>query len=269
MVELESLSGLPLRLDEAGQLEFGPELVIDETRVRRLDELTPVALDQAACRGNQEIAYYMYNGIYHQNDAATLANAPIRYELTLIPPAQIGPEFIKTFGHLHNSHPSSGLSYAEVCEVLAGTAHFLLHTLDSTGPDAAAVFWLEAKAGQKVIIPPGFDHLTINPGPEPLLFADVISLEVYGIYDRFRAARGAAYLELGENGAARFRPNPHYRSVAPLQQLSLKDYPGLHLTRDEPLYTAFVQGQGHHWPFLTDPGCFWSTFPDLKREYSR
>jgi glucose-6-phosphate isomerase len=162
------------------------------------------------------------------------------------------------------------LSYAEVCEVLVGTAHFLLQTLDPSGPTADAVFYIEAKAGDKVIIPPGFDHLTINPGPEPLLFADVISLEVFGVYDRFRAVRGGAYLEIsGENGLAQFTPNPFYRAVVPLQKIESGDYPELHLTRAEPLYTAFVQEKAENWGFLTNPGYFWSTFPDLKQQYGR
>jgi glucose-6-phosphate isomerase len=256
-----------MSLDDAGQLVFDPTIVVEETRVRLLDELTPVALDQAACQGSQEIAYYMYNGVYHQNDVAHLTGALMRYELTLIPTRQIGREFIKTFGHLHNAHPQSGLTYAEVCEVLVGTAHFFLQTLDVNGPHASANFYVAVSAGEKVVIPPDYDHLTINPGPGPLLFSDVIALEVRGIYDRYRTARGAAYLEVrDETGEAQFIPNPNYRTVAPLQKLTLQDYPELHLTQDESLYTAFVKGGGltDRWAFLTDPGRFWSTFPDLE-----
>lgn len=270
MLNLETLSGLPLSLDEAGQIVFGAGVVVEETKVRRLDELTPVALDQAACRGSQEIVYYMYNGIYRQGDAPQLAGSPLRYELTLIPPRQIGPEFVKTFGHLHNAHPQSGMTYAEICEVLVGTAHFLFQTLDVAGPDASLAFYMEVKAGEKVIIPPDVDHLAINPGPGPLLFSDMIFLEVTGIYDRFKASRGAAYLEVAsEDRQAQFIPNPGYRTVPSLQRMTPKDYPKLHLTREEPLYTAFVQGRGNpeNWSFLTDPRQFWSAFPDLKAEF--
>jgi len=269
---LEMLSGLPLSLAETGQLLFGPGVVVAETKARLLDELTPVALDQAVCRGSQEIAYYMYNGVYRQSDAAQLAGLPIRYELTLIPPRRLGREFIKTFGHIHNRHPQSGLTYAEVCEVLLGKAHFFFQTLDVTGPEASTAFYVEVKAGEKVIIPPDFDHLTINPGPGPLLFADLISLAVTGIYDRYKASRGAAYLEIvGEDGQAQFIPNPHYRTVPVLQKAAIKDYPALRLTCAEPLYTAFAQGRGNpeSWSFLTDPGHFWPTFPDLKGEFGR
>lgn len=43
------------------------------SKVRRPDELTPVALDPESCRASQEVAYFTYNGVYLQSDAARLA----------------------------------------------------------------------------------------------------------------------------------------------------------------------------------------------------
>jgi len=263
MLNLEPISGLPMHLDESGQLVFGPEVVVQESKARLLDELTPVVKTPEACRGSREVAYYMYNGVYRQSDAARLEGVPLRYELTLMPPRRIGPEYVKTLGHLHAPEPKSGLGYAEVCEVLVGVAHFFFQTMDPTGPDAPLAFYVEVKAGQKVLIPPGLDHLTINPGPEPLLFSDVIALGVTGIYDRFKATRGAAYLEVAEDRASRFIPNPNYRAVAPLRQVVWKEHPELELTASVPLYTAFVRNRGKNWPFLTDPARFWDFFPEL------
>ena len=267
MGDLSSVSGLPMALDDAGQLVLGPGVVVEETKARQLDELAQVAMDPKTCRGSDEVAYYMYNGVYLKSDAARLAGVPLRYELTLIPPRRIGREFVKTLGHRHCPEPRSGLDYAEVCEVLAGTAHFIFQTLDVAGPDASAAFYVEARAGDKVLVPPGLDHCTINPGPGPLLFSDVIALGVTGIYDRFKATRGAAYLEVDEDGA-RFIPNPTYRGVPPLQRLEPAEYPSLRLTRAEPLYTAFVHSKGEGWTFLTNPALFWPTFPDLKVAFS-
>jgi glucose-6-phosphate isomerase len=268
MVDLETLSGLPLKLDGAGQLSFGLDVVVEETKARLLDELTPVAMEPETCRGSREVAYTMYNGVYRQRDAARLAGVPMRYELTLFPALRMGREFVKTLGHLHAAEPKSGIDYPEVCEVLAGTAHFFFQTLDPDGPSASAAFYVEVGPGEKLVIPPGFDHLTINPGPGPLLFSDVIALGVSGIYDRFKAAFGAAYFEIAENGQPRFVPNPAYRGVPPLEKRTPKGYPALRLTRDEPLYSAFVGTRGEKWPFLADPIRFWPAFPDLEAELS-
>jgi glucose-6-phosphate isomerase len=265
-LDLTELSGLPIALDDRGLLVFGPDVEVEDHGERLLDALTPVLLEPESARGNRDVAYYMDNGVYRRSDAARLAGVPMRYELTLIPPRRIGRELVKTFGHRHRPEPRSGLDWAEVCEVLVGTAHFLLQTLDLRGPSASAAYLIEAKAGQKVLLPPGFDHCTINPGYEPLLFSDVVARGVSGIYDRFVATRGAVYLEVAnpEGGEPRLIPNPAYRDVPSLVRVELRDYPELDLTSDLPLYTAFIQGLGQNWPFLTDPSRFWPAFPDLR-----
>lgn len=260
MINLETLSGLPIQLDGDGQIVFGADVVVEETKTRLLSDLTSVAMEPESCQGRSDVAYYMYNGVYCQSDANRLEGLPIQYELTLIPARRIGREFVKTFGHLHSAEPESGQTYAEVCEVLVGTAHFLFHTLDPVGPSASLAYYVEAREGDKVLFPPGLDHLTINPRSGPLLFSDVIARGSRGIYDRFRATRGAAYLEVAEGGKPQFVPNPVYRNVPPLSKRPVEGYPALHLTRDEPLYTAFVQGRGENWSFLTDPCQFWLDF---------
>ena len=267
MRDLEQICGLPIALD-GEQLDFGAGIVVEEHGIRLLEALEPVVLEPEHCRGIREAAYVMDNGVYRKTDADRLQDVPMRYELTLIPPRQIGREYIKTFGHRHHPEPRSGIDYAEVCEVLVGKAHFIFQTLDLSGPSAPSAFCIEATAGQKVVFPPGFDHCTINPGPEPVLFSDVIARGVSGDYSRFTATRGAAYLEVEEQGAPAFIPNPTYERVAPLQEITPVEYPHLRLTDEEPLYTAFVGTRGELWHFLTDPRLFWSTFPDLKDAFS-
>jgi glucose-6-phosphate isomerase len=276
MLDLEKLSGLPIALDDNGLLVFGPGVVVEDHGERLLDALTPVVLEPEYARGSREVAYYMDNGVFRQSDAGRLTGVPMRYELTLIPPRRIGRELVKTHGHRHCPEPKSGLDWPEVCEVLVGTAHFLLQTLDLSGPRAPAAYLIEAKVGQKLLLPPGFDHCTINPGSEPLLFSDVIARGVSADYDRFVATRGAVYLEVvdreggelpSEGDLRRLIPNPVYRGVPPLVTVELRDYPELELTSDLPLYTAFIRGLGEHWPFLTDPSRFWTTFPDLRSAF--
>lgn len=268
MHDLADLAGLPIGLDDEGLLVFGDDVVVDDHRVRLVDALTPVVLEPEAARGSDEIAYYMDNGVYRRGDSERLAGIPMRYELTLIPPRRIGRECVKTFGHIHLKEPRSNLEWTEVCEVVTGTAHFLLQTLDLDGPDADHVYLIEAGPGQKVLLPPGFDHCTINPSDEPLLFSDVIALGVAGDYSRFVATRGAAYLEVADGAAAHFIANPTYRRVAAVQPVPLQDYPGLHLTTELPLYTAFVQTRGAAWPFLLDPRQFYPAFPDLRSAFA-
>jgi glucose-6-phosphate isomerase len=261
-LDLKELSGLPIQLDSNGYLISDPDVCIDETKTRVLDELTEVYLDKAACRG-ADAAYWMFNGVYIKSDSVRLSRSPIRYELTLFPDKFIGREFIKSHGHIHKPEPRSGIDYPEICEVLIGTAHFFFQTLDPDGPSSSEAFVVEVKAGEKIVIPPGYDHLTINPGPGPMLFADVVALSCGGIYTRFKTAGGAAYLEVEQAGQAQFIPNPKYIALPALQKATPKEFPELDLWSGKSLYAAFLENAGENWQFLWKPELFKGLFPDL------
>jgi oxalate decarboxylase/phosphoglucose isomerase-like protein (cupin superfamily) len=157
------------------------------------------------------------------------------------------------------------LQYAEICEVLVGVAHFLFQLPKEPPPGVAAVFYIEAHAGEKVLFPPGLDHCTINPADTPLLFSDVVTRGVRGDYSYFKAHQGAAYWEV--EGPS-FIPNPSYGDVPPIEMRSVHCYPHLSLTKEQPLYRTFVETRGKGWEFLVDPSLFWSTFPDLIKPFS-
>jgi glucose-6-phosphate isomerase len=183
----------------------------------------------------------------------------MRYELTLMFPDAIGRERAKTLGHLHSFPPGSALNYAEVCEVLHGTAYFVFETMDIKTRQCHFCAYVEAHPGDKVIIPPNLHHLTINAGDEPLLFADVIPLAVKGIYDPLKEMHGAAYYYTLDGI---WMPNPHYVSEAAMEPLEIKEYPDLSLTSDKPLYALFSESPDRlQW--LLYPERFQSVFPDL------
>jgi len=121
------------------------------------------------------------------------------------------------------------------------------------------------KAGEKIIVPPGYDHLTINPGPGPMLFSDVVALQCGGNYERFKKAGGAAYLEIEQAGHAQFIPNPRYISLPILRKALPREFQNLDLMKAKPLYTAFLESIGMNWNFLWDPELFKETFPDLNK----
>jgi glucose-6-phosphate isomerase, archaeal len=261
-MDLSTVSGLALSIDAQGRLQVGSEVVVDEYRTRVFDELTPVYLDPQACRG-QQVAYEMFNGVYARKDSPRLARLPVRYELTLFPALKIGPEYVKTLGHIHLPESRSGIDHPEICEVVLGRAHFFFMKLDPDRASAAEAFFIEVSAGQKIIIPPGYDHLTINPGPGPMLFSDVVALGVQGNYERIKAAGGAAYLEIERNGSAAFIPNPRHTSHPPLRQVGVMEFPEYHLTAEQSLYSAFVDTQAQDWEFLWRPELFQDIYPTL------
>jgi glucose-6-phosphate isomerase, archaeal len=262
-MDLYGNSGLPMQLDGSGKLLLDPTVVVNEYRTRILDELTPVYLDQEACKGKQ-VAYEMFNGVFAVKDQDKLKALPVSYELTLFPAMKIGREYVKTLGHIHKPDPRSGIDHPEICEVVFGRAHFLFMKLNPDCASAAEAFFVDVRAGEKIIIPPGYEHLTINPGPGPMLFSDVVSREVGGNYERMKTARGAVYLEVDGNGLPTFFPNPQYHSHPTLRQVQVKEFPAIRLTSTEALYTTFVKTRAQDWEFLWRPELYWDQFPTLE-----
>ena len=77
-MDLAELSGLPIELDENGLLVFGPGVVVAEHGERPLKALAPVVLEPKYVEDTDEVAYYMDNGVYLQEDADTLAGISMR-----------------------------------------------------------------------------------------------------------------------------------------------------------------------------------------------
>ena len=89
--------------------------------------------------------YYMYRDLaMNENDREILSNQKLRYDITVIPPATLGTEYVKTKGHYHPDAPS-GTGYPELYQVLAGKAHYLLHK-----PDLSNIIAVTANASSEV-----------------------------------------------------------------------------------------------------------------------
>jgi glucose-6-phosphate isomerase len=258
MASLADYTGLPIEWAADGTLTFGSDLVVDEILSRPRERLRSVALDPDACLPPDQIQYWMYNGIAREQERQRLAATAMRYELTLMYPRSLGRERAKTLGHLHSGPPGSTLNYPEICEVLHGKAYFVFQTMDTVKHIAPLCGFVEANAGDKVIIPPNLHHLTINAGDEPLLFADVIPLAVKGIYQPLAEMRGAAYLFTD----AGWIKNPAYSQVGDLERWPVADYPSPKLTADCPLYRTFAENP-LYLSWMLGPAQFPRVFPDI------
>jgi len=251
--------GLELDWAADGTLAFGVGVSVDEAFTRPLSRLRPVALDPEACTPPERIQYWMYNGVATVQDRARLAATGMRYELTLMAPLAIGRERAKTLGHLHSFPPNSALNYPEVCEVLHGTAIFLFQCMNVELRSVSRVIAIEARQGDKVVIPPNVHHLTINSGDEPLLFSDIIPLAVSGNYEPFAQMGGAGYFYLS---SSEFVPNERYAALPTLEHRTTRAYPDARLTPHLPLYTLFSEApEALSW--MLEPERFAALFPDL------
>jgi len=166
---------------------------------------------------NEIPLYFMYRGLARPQDAALFESWKVRFDITVIPPARLGEEPVKTAGHYHRE-VEAGLAYPEILEVLVGEAHFLLQ---KPRDDALVdVVLVQGSTGDKLLVPPEYGHVTINPSPETLVMANLVSSTFKPLYDPYRARRGAAYYEFYDG---RLVPNPRYGPLPPLRRAHARD----------------------------------------------
>lgn len=164
-------------------------------QVRTLGEMVEILYDQEFAKSADlsSAVYRVYRNIRLNNLGEIFSSLRLRYDVTVLSPLMLGAEYAKTYGHYH-SEAHGGLSYAEVYEVLEGTAHVLLQrAVQSTIVDVVLV---EGARGEKIVIPPGYGHVLINPGVEPLITGNLVSEICVARYEFWRRQRGGAYYEL-------------------------------------------------------------------------
>lgn len=263
-VELSRISGLDLLLGENGRLAFGPGLPVVTPSIRHLADMRPVLADPAANAigtgtgtgvGADEL-YFMYRDVARSGDQPLFAGLGIRYDLTVLAPGSIGREPVKTFGHYHPAPPGSALSYPEVYEVLHGRALYLLQREAEAGDTVEEVVAVFAGPGQKVLIPPGYGHVTVNAGPGWLVMDNVVEATFTAIYEPFRRRSGAACYALRQpDNRLTLEPNPAYDRVPPVRRLEPVPRPDLGLKEGVPLYRAVIE-QGDAFRYLVEPAAF-------------
>ncbi|MFA5086171.1 MAG: glucose-6-phosphate isomerase family protein [Candidatus Paceibacterota bacterium] len=153
------------------------EIELKDPDIRRLKDMRGVLMDDFAIDSDPEKElYYMYRGVRSENG--------LRYDITVIPPCLIGDEYVKTKGHFHCDNKG------EIYIVIKGEALFLFQKGTEEVEDVYAV---KAEAGESVIIPAGYGHVTINPGNETLELANWVSPECVSDYKSIMDRKGACY----------------------------------------------------------------------------
>ncbi len=250
MISLELEAGVEARVDPAsGRLELGEGLAAEECAVREL-EAARAAYERPPSAARP--LYHMLNGITpreHPEPGSTLL-----YELTSLRPGTVGPEWVKTIGHLHGRAPD-GLGYPEAYEVVAGEALFVLFRA-AAAPRCVIV---EARPGDLFVIPPGWHHLAVNAGRQAMVFADVVGRAVAPDYSLLFAHQGApVYL-----GPAAARRNPRWPAM-PVTRVGCAELAGTLPAVHGSLAGAFFTSR-EQFDYLLDPGSCterWAAFDE-------
>jgi glucose-6-phosphate isomerase len=274
MIDLAKISGLPLQFKD-NKLSFGKGVVSRPVSTRQVDEVRDY-LKNPRAKFNLATVYLVYRGVCLERDQKLFKDNNLRYDITVIFPGFLDEEFPKTAGHHHPLKSGTDTAYPEIYEVLSGTAYFLFQQIsvpvqviageptfakvmadeDEKNDDAPENYLIIAKAGEKVIVPPGFGHIMINPANEPLIVADIFADNIEPIYEYLKKHRGGAYYILKtEAQKLKTEKNNNYKKIGELKIGEPKEIPKLNIDFKKPLY-LIAKENPKTLEFLTSPERF-------------
>jgi glucose-6-phosphate isomerase len=201
-----------------------------EPQARRLREMYCVLYDPKAADKipSDTVLYYMYRDAILEEHLKLFRKRKVRFDITVIAPMVLGDELNKTLGHYHPKAVDN-LSYPEIYQVLYGRASYLLQK--KKGSTISDFRIIEAGAGDALLIPPNYGHVTVNSGGTPLVMANLVSDTFTSIYEDYTSKGGAAYYLLKGGGLI---PNPRYGQLP--EPKSSKE----RFTVSKDLYTDFI-----------------------------
>lgn len=192
-------------------LKFGGKSF--EPIVRMLSDMRNVLYDKNWTKTAKNFdVYWFFRNLYRsEKHKKIMTENDLRYDVTIIPPNKLGIEFTKTVGHYHPKKPGTSVTYPEIYEVLKGKAHYLLQK-ENNGI-LVDVVMIKASRGDRVIIPPGYGHITINASKRTLKMANWVCNSFSSEYGSIEKMGGGAYFMLIDG----IIPNKNYGNVPQLR----------------------------------------------------
>jgi len=236
-------------------IEFGKRKV--KPNVRMLFDMKDVIYDKKWLAGASNFGlYYMYRDLsLSKKDAQVIKEHGLRYDITVIPPGMLGCEFVKTAGHYHPFVPGKDVTFSEVYEVISGEAHYVMQKPDNDSIED--VVMVKAQQGDKVIIPPGYGHFTINASNKILKMANWVARDFEAIYNPIKEKEGGAYFILKD----RIIKNSSYHDIPDLRLSTPTNIKEIGFMKNKEMYGLVRDIK--KLKFLTQPHEFGWLFEDL------
>lgn len=252
-------SGLPLYLDEENHvMAVSALLKMDGFGRKETGKMAGLLANEEDLPADEPF-YDVYRGIAFPEDEDLLAKHDFRYDITIIMPGQVNGECKKTSGHYHGWNPARTNTYAEVYEVIKGTALYVLQkspNFDTAAPEDLAVEDLilaTVHEGETIIIPPGYGHASVNIGDGPLVFSNLAYVPCPVNYDPVKYYHGMSYYMMKKDGDLTAVYNPRYQNPVPAPKFaSVKENPHLGICFGKPVYQSFKENP-EAFRFLAEP----------------
>lgn len=225
--DLSKISGLPISLDDDLMLKFPHDLRVSSVSERTLDGMRPYLVSPDA-ETDVPVIYRVWRNLMPMQNEVKLSKVGMRYDITVIPPGTFKfkngrREFFHTAGHYHDTAENAP-GYPEIYEVLSGRARSIIQKPAETLDRISEAYLIEAGPGEKILIPPGFGHVSTNAEDETLVLANIIAANFKYIYSTFEELGGGCYrlLASDDKGMIEIESNPRYRKVPELKKLTPK-----------------------------------------------
>ena len=216
--------------------QYGPGVAGPEPELRSLDSIRPSLLDPQ-CSGPSPV-YAIVMDVAKRPHHDDLKKRMLLYGVVTYASGRLGDEPVRSQGHVHRVAAHSGWSPPELYEIWSGRA--VIYMQEFAADDPGRCFAVQAMPGDKVVVPPGWAHATLNADPQsPMTFGAWCERDYGFIYEAVRARQGLAwYALLDAGGELQWQPNPHYLKGR-LEIGPPRDYSGLGLEKDVPIYTQY------------------------------
>lgn len=235
-------------------MDFAPGLNIDPTRnplgfrygegvfgpqpeVRTLAQIRG-SLADPSCGGPEEL-YAIVMDVGRRQEREAIVSRNLLFGVVTYSAGQVGREPVRSQGHIHAVSPSCGSSTPEVYEVWEGEAVIYMQPLGGDNPGRC--YSVRARAGEVVIVPPGWVHATVNADvTKPMTFG-AWCVRDYGFdYREVRAHGGIAYFPIMGKEGLSWEANPAYTG-GELILKQARSYEDFGLTAGVPIYSQFAE----------------------------
>ncbi|OGE79415.1 MAG: hypothetical protein A2751_05265 [Candidatus Doudnabacteria bacterium RIFCSPHIGHO2_01_FULL_46_14] len=249
MINLEKYSGLPIQMRDDYSLVFENGLPPVTPTVREFSAMKSYLKDPSSTFWNKGV-YYMYRNIAKPEDREAITNAGIQYDITVVLPGLMGDEFSKTIGHYHSFKPGTQVRYPEIYEVIYGRVVFIIQSATSDLEQLQEAYAIKMERGEKVLVPPGFGHVLVNPTDDVAVTANWQPSANVSDYTSYEKHNGAAYYvvqskRLGSGGKtsteSKYEPNLNYKNLPKLAETRPRELPQYELRSAIPMYFTGVR----------------------------
>jgi glucose-6-phosphate isomerase len=208
-----------------------------------------------------QVLYYIFDNIADENTFSLFEEENIKHEMIVIPPLKIVKEFAKTAGYYNSKVSKVNMTFPEVYEVISGTAHCLMQSMAFDG--FVDVIAMEAHVGEKIIMPPGYGVVMINPENETLMVSKFVSRNSVQNFETMKSKGGASYFEILDIDGKKYIANDSYKFIPEIRYMKKLDLEEIGMDMSASLYKLFSEDV-KTFEFLSKPQNYGWLFNTIK-----